>query len=90
MVWEASGITGLDPHPLTLRQLSIAADARIEAAWDQTSVLWALHAEMNRDDKQRRKPFTPYDIHPFYKSAENVGPRPISELGAMFNGRKID
>lgn len=41
-------------------------DGRRRDAWDRTSVLWALTAEINRDEKKQRDPFTPHDIHPFF------------------------
>lgn len=33
--------------------------------WDHTSVLWALIANVNRDDKLKPEPYSPYDIHPY-------------------------
>jgi hypothetical protein len=38
---------------------------RATSDWDHTSVLWALIANVNRDEKQKPEPYTPYDIHPY-------------------------
>jgi len=40
------------------------AEGRQREAWYHTALLAALHAESNRDPKQRRQPFTEADFHP--------------------------
>jgi hypothetical protein len=59
------------------------AEAKRSADWDAPAALWALWAEIHRDNKQRSEPFTEADIHPFLK-AEAVKPRPISEMRDKF------
>jgi hypothetical protein len=39
------------------------ADARLDAAWDHTSLLLCQTANINRDLKKRRRPFTPAEFH---------------------------
>jgi len=41
-VYECSGIVGLDPGPLTLRELVVMADARRKLAWAQTAEVLAM------------------------------------------------
>jgi hypothetical protein len=50
---------------LTLRKLIWMAEARRRDAWDHTANLMALTANINRDPKQRREPFTAGEFHPF-------------------------
>lgn len=55
------------------------AEAKRSTDWDAPSVLWALWAELHRDEKRRSKPFTAADVHPFYEATKEQ-PRPISEF----------
>ncbi len=41
------------------------ARARQRSEWDQTSILWSLLANVNRDEKKRPQPFSPADVHPY-------------------------
>jgi hypothetical protein len=40
---------------------------RAKHDWDHTSVMWALHANVNRDEKTRPEPYSPLEIHPYRK-----------------------
>lgn len=42
--------------------MQLAADAREELAWRPASHVMALIAEVNRDPKQRSRPYLPYDF----------------------------
>jgi hypothetical protein len=47
------------------------AEGRLRHAWDQTALLWVALAEPNRDPKQRSKPFTIFDVHPYRTKSES-------------------
>lgn len=55
------------------------AKAKQRSEWDQTSLLWCMLANANRDDKKHPQPFTPADVHPFrtredYETEESGAP----------------
>ena len=62
--WRLAGIAGVDPSPLTLRELGLMADGRAKFEWGIASSLMALLANLNRDPK-RGKPLKPSDFNPF-------------------------
>jgi hypothetical protein len=64
LIYELAGIVGVDPGPLTLRELAIMAEARQRAAWNHTSVLLATLVNINRDPKKGRAA-KPADFNPF-------------------------
>lgn len=43
---------------------------RAKLEWDQTAILWALHANTNRDPEKKSEPFLPSDIHPYRTAAD--------------------
>ena len=57
LIIRLAGIIGVDPGPLTLRQLVQMAEAKRQHDWNIASSVMALTAEINRDRKRRRKPF---------------------------------
>jgi len=61
-----AGIAGVDPGPLTLRELVLMAEGRVRDEWRRTSVLLALIANTNRDPKKSRA-LRPADFDPFAK-----------------------
>lgn len=61
---ELSGIAGIEPGPLTLRELEWAANARARFEWRQTSSVMALLANVHRNPK-KVGPFKPEDFDPF-------------------------
>ena len=58
-----AGIIGLDPGPLTLRELLLMAESRSQENWAHTSAILALVANVNRDPKKSRA-FKPADFNP--------------------------
>jgi len=57
----------MDPAPFTLRSLLRMVEANQKAAWNHTShILWII-AEVNRNSKERRKAFDPREFNPTFK-----------------------
>jgi len=54
VVYELAGVCGIDPGPLTLRELLFMAEARGRESWAHTSAILALIANVNRDPKKTR------------------------------------
>ena len=53
--------------------------------WDQTSLLWCMLANANRDPKQCPKPFLPSDVHPYRSDEDYESPAmSIEEFGAQY------
>ena len=69
--WRLAGIAGVDPGPLTLRELGLMADGRAKFEWGIASSLMALLANLNRDPK-RGKPLKPSDFNPFTPAPPKV------------------
>ncbi len=42
------------------------ADGAQEQAWNHTSAIVAMIAEVNRDSKRRSRPFTATEFHPYH------------------------
>ena len=59
-----AGIVGVDPLPLTLRELVWMAEARRRDQWSHTATLLAMTANVNRNPKKRATPYSPLDFHP--------------------------
>jgi hypothetical protein len=68
LVWQLAGIVGVEPGPLTLRELALMADGRQRAAWGHTSSVLAMLANVNRDPKKSRR-FRPSDFDPYSSSS---------------------
>lgn len=51
------------------------ARGRAKLEWDQSSLLWALHANVNRDVKEHPKPYLSADVHP-YRTEDEYKPEP--------------
>lgn len=62
MIYEYAGICGVNPDPMTLRELFYMARGRIKNEWGHTASLMALICNVNRGAKQ--KAFTPEDFMP--------------------------
>lgn len=60
---ELAGIIGIDPGPFTLRQLVVMAEAKSRQAWNHTSAILAMLANVHRDAKKQRA-LRPADFHP--------------------------
>jgi hypothetical protein len=57
-------LVGLNPEPLTLRELLWMAEGRSRENWQHTSMLLTMLFNCNRDPK-RSKPAKPSDFNPF-------------------------
>ena len=62
MIWEVAGIIGVDPLPLTLRELAWMIKARERNMWEKLSHLMASSLNANPFLKERYKPS---DLNPF-------------------------
>ena len=62
------------PGPLTLRELAWMAQARQRSAWERTSWLLALIANVNRDPKRQPRAFRPADFDPYCGQREKPIP----------------
>jgi hypothetical protein len=60
---ELAGVIGIDPGRFTLRQLVVMAEARSRQAWNHTSAILAMLANIHRDAKKTRA-YRPADFHP--------------------------
>ena len=68
--FQLAGIIGVEPWSFTLRELDIMARERMMLEWDQTSLLWSMMANQNRDTKKQPKPFLPSVVHPLRNDDE--------------------
>ena len=55
---------GVDPNPLTLRELVWMVGARRQDQWSHTAAVMALVANVHRNPKKRSKPYSPTEFHP--------------------------
>jgi len=55
---------GVDPNPLTLRELIWMVGARRQDQWSHTAAVLALTANVHRNPKKRSKPYSPAEFHP--------------------------
>ena len=81
-----AGIVGVDPGPLTLRQLMQMADANRQHDWNIAISVMALTAEINRDRRRRRKPFKPDDFNPLTRVLE-AGSHHRAQLASLLGDR---
>jgi hypothetical protein len=72
LVWELSGIIGVNPGPLTLREILWMAYGRSHEEWNRASLLCALMANIHRDPK-KCPAFKPTDFHPHERNARKTG-----------------
>ena len=63
IVWELAGIVGVDPGPLTLRELVWLAEARQREAWSHTSQILAMLYNSHRGKAARA--MKPAEFNPF-------------------------
>ena len=81
---------GVNPGPLTLRELLWMAEGRGKAEWAQTSTLLALLANAHRDPKKHGV-FKPADFDPYQQRNQDVAlpkTKDLSILKAVFVDRK--
>jgi len=94
LVWEAAGVIGVDPGPLTLRELVWMAEAKARNEWTHTSAVMALMANAHRDPKKTRV-FTPADFNP-YATSERKRPvvdattKDLSILKSVFINNRLE
>lgn len=76
---------GVDPHPLTLRELVAMAEGHVRERWNHTAQLMALTANINRDPRRKTRPYSPAEFHPLER-ARKAAPIPadISVLRDIF------
>jgi len=55
---------GVNPNPLTLRELIWMVGARRQDQWSHTAAVLALTANVHRNPKKRSKPYSPAEFHP--------------------------
>ena len=88
-MWRLAGAVGVDPGPLTLRELLWMAEGRDRARWRHTSAVMALIANVNRDPKKGRL-FEPSDFDPHSDESREdvieVTPETVSEFKKAFRG----
>jgi len=66
-IYQIAGVVGVDPGPLTLRELMAMYESSRDEAWDRTSHVVCMIANCNRDHKKHPDPFSPSDFHPFQR-----------------------
>lgn len=59
-VVELAAIAGIDPWPLTLRELHHAAIRKLQCDWDHTAELLAMLANVNSQTNFTRNQFHPF------------------------------
>lgn len=87
MLYELAGIVGLEPGPLTLRELVWMAGACRRDAWERTSWLLALIANCNRDPKKRNRPFTPDEFNPLAEKKPGNAAISVGMLKTAFDSK---
>ena len=80
-VFKLAGIVGVDPHPLTLRELCWMAHARIEADWWHTANLMSLTINQNR--KKGSRAITPKELHPMQVQKQKKAKKQIVGVEAL-------
>jgi len=68
VIWEWAGVCGIDPRPLSLRQLHWAVDGAQKDRWNHTAELLALTANAHRNPEERKQPYTSDEFHPYRRS----------------------
>ena len=88
--FEYGGVIGVNPRPLTLRELDWMVTARQQCDWGHTSSLMALMAELKRNRRKKITAYTPADFDPTRRSeptaASNGGEVSIATLAGMIPG----
>ena len=80
---QLAGIAGVNPDPLTLRELAALADARGRFEWEQTASLMALIVNLMRDPK-KNKPVKAEDFNPYTVKEKAFLKAPLSVLRDVF------
>lgn len=92
-MFEIIGVLGFDALDLSLREIIWAYHARERNAWNHTAALIAVTAEINRDRKKRKKPYSLTDFHPYFVKPKtkkiNVGIKALKYLFVEKNKEKF-
>lgn len=72
IIHQLAGVLGVDPGPFTLRELEWMFRARRDADFDQTALVCAVNANIQRDPKRKPKPYLPTDFHPFRTPPKSI------------------
>ena len=83
MIWQLAGIAGVNPGPLTLRELIWMAESNSRQRWAHTSTVLAMIANVNRDPK-KHGPFKPADFNPHVERAVKIKTSDLSILKDIF------
>ena len=83
LIDRLAGIVGVDPGPLTLRQLVRMAEARREHDWSIASSQMAMLAEIHRDRKRRSRPFSPAEFNPLTRRTAKPIPTTVTQLASL-------
>lgn len=84
MIYEAAGILGVDPGPLTARELQWMAMARSEWVWGLLS--WKQAFEINVSPYRKKgRMAKPDDINPMKAEKRSAGTKvSVAEMAAIF------
>ena len=77
-----AGVLGVDPGPLTLRELVLMAESRQRDAWDHTSAVLCMLYNANRDPKKTRAA-TPQEFHPLRRKGRSGIPLKAANIGIL-------
>ena len=83
LILELAGIAGVNPDPLTLRELVTLAEARGRFEWEQTASLMALVVNLVRNPK-KSKPAKSSDFNPYCVRPKPIVKAPLSILKEVF------
>lgn len=72
IAYECAGVVGIDPSNFTLRELDIMCDNRLRTEWMRTAHVLCMMANINRDEKKQKTPFTPSEFMPFDNKPSSV------------------
>ena len=75
-------MVGVEPGPLTLRELLEMAEGRARERWTHTSWLLAMMANVNRDPKRSRV-FHPDDFNPYARRRPRGIPITAGNIGLL-------
>ncbi len=81
-MYELAGIVGVDPGPLTLRELCWMVDGRQRDQWNHTAQILAMLYNAFRASHAR--PLAPADFHPLLKKpSATVTLEELVKLGVL-------
>lgn len=88
-VYEAAGIVGIDPGPLTVRELFWMLYGRQHAEWGQTSQICAtIFNATPRGKKNKNKVFKASEFSPYKSASDDIRISFKDALG-LLSGKKV-